>query len=236
MIQEALLCECTNTSATTQIDETQIAEAMFELKDVDGDILFWWHSHGDMKAFFSGTDNATIEQIGSQGACLATVFNRKGETHTGFYVKTDDLYPDVYTDDIELIVGEGPYSDEFYKELDVEFKKKFKEEKPYTPKQFGGPYKAPTLFTTGKEPTEITGLPIEYVNEPWVEIDEKAIFGWNLNLKKMSKKAKKEWKKMFMENYGHPCHHDEDLADFIMDMMHLLADEEEMKGGSFGIQ
>lgn len=211
---------------------------MFELRDVEGDILFWWHSHGDMKAFFSGTDNDTIEQIGSQGACLATVFNRKGDTHTGFYVKTDDLYPDVYTDDIDLVVGDGPYPEEFYKELDKEFKAKFKERVTTVPKKRGG-----TKITTpsltediGKTYSTVSGLPLEFVNEPWVDVDEDHTYGWNIDLTKMSDKGKKEWRKMFLQNYGHECHHDEDLADFIMDMMQFMCDEEDERGGTHGVQ
>ncbi len=51
-------------SVSAEIDEKDLAELLeFAVKnDIDTEtIKFWWHSHVDMGAFWSGTDLATIE-------------------------------------------------------------------------------------------------------------------------------------------------------------------------------
>lgn len=40
---------------------------------------WWWHSHVNMEVFWSGTDKNTITDIGKNGLCLASVFNKRDE-------------------------------------------------------------------------------------------------------------------------------------------------------------
>lgn len=66
------------TGGSTVITAEAIGKYMFDTKDI-GQILWWWHSHVDMAAFWSGTDDACIESFGKEGGVVATVFNKRGE-------------------------------------------------------------------------------------------------------------------------------------------------------------
>ena len=49
----------------------------------------WWHSHHTMKAFWSGTDHATIEEFAENGSVFAIVVNNKAE-HEAIFAETID--------------------------------------------------------------------------------------------------------------------------------------------------
>lgn len=235
IVTEAVMCECTNTHATTEMTPEAVADAMYHLRDADGDVLWWWHSHGNMQTFFSGTDMETIEQIGEQGACLATVFNRKGDMHSGFYVKTDPMYPNVYTE-CETEIGE-PLDIGFYAELDKEFKDKFKEEKKPA---VGLVDRAATTRTTnsGKESStkttgkngnvgtstnRVVGLPEGYVTKPWIVLDKEVTDGWYVDIAAMTDEEEKKWKELFMQSYGIVCESEFDLQQYVEDMLYHLS-------------
>lgn len=115
--------ECTGTS--TDLDEEAVAKLLFEAKDDKGQMLFWWHSHVNMDVFWSGTDMDTIEELGGQGMIVASVFNKKGEIRTAIYKAGEGLAPDLFVDEIDLLV-ESDLSQEEIKDLEAEYKEKVK--------------------------------------------------------------------------------------------------------------
>ena len=68
--------------AHTDIDAEAAAKLMFEWREREGNLNFWWHSHVNMGVFWSSQDLATIRDMGKQGMCIASVFNKKGEIRT----------------------------------------------------------------------------------------------------------------------------------------------------------
>lgn len=96
-----------NTSTSTDLDSDSVGKIEFESMKDEGHLNFWWHSHVNMGAFWSGTDTDTIEEYGRSGFCLATVFNKRGQTRSAYYQGSDGFLPSVFIDDMKLnIVGE----------------------------------------------------------------------------------------------------------------------------------
>ena len=102
---EAYLLEQEVSAATTDIDAESLAKLMGETMKEEGHLNFWWHSHVNMGAFWSGTDTDTIREIGEAGFCLATVFNKRRETRTAFYQGGDDFLPAIWVDDMKLQIN-----------------------------------------------------------------------------------------------------------------------------------
>jgi hypothetical protein len=100
-VTDAILLPQKNTSVSTEINGADVAKAMFLLKDKPGTLRWWWHSHVDMDVFWSGTDLATIKELGSGGWFVATVFNKKREMKSAFCqiepirLMVDDIETDV---------------------------------------------------------------------------------------------------------------------------------------------
>lgn len=79
-VSDAFMLEQIGTSSHTDIDGASLAKLMYKTKDVQNKYLkFWWHSHVNMATFWSGTDLATIKELGGAGWITATVFNKKGD-------------------------------------------------------------------------------------------------------------------------------------------------------------
>jgi len=81
-VHKIVLCEQENGPATTDLDAKSITKAMHELRLEPHDLKFWWHSHVNMPVFWSGTDKATMAELGEHGWFLSTVFNKKAELKT----------------------------------------------------------------------------------------------------------------------------------------------------------
>ena len=83
-VEEIFLLDQVSSAATTELDATDIANLQANLigqdraEDADS-ILLWWHSHGDMESFWSGTDVSTIEQLQAEPYLLSVVVNKKRE-------------------------------------------------------------------------------------------------------------------------------------------------------------
>jgi hypothetical protein len=86
-VVDAILVDQECTGVETELDAGAICKAMYqyEKSGAPGEIRWWWHSHVNMDVFWSGTDYAAIEQIGSNGWFISTVFNKKRELRTAFY-------------------------------------------------------------------------------------------------------------------------------------------------------
>lgn len=127
-VTEAYLLEQENGPASTDIDAEAAAKLLFESKDEPGHLNFWWHSHVNMGVFWSGTDTSTIKEFGGQGMCLATVFNKKREMRSAFYMKGNDFYPEVFFDHLESRIA-VPDLPEKHEAWDKEYEAKCKEVK-----------------------------------------------------------------------------------------------------------
>lgn len=81
------------TSTSTDIDKDSIfeIEATEQTDSHLGFLCYHWHSHANMGVFFSSTDKETYQEIGKQGLCVASVFNKKGETKSCLCYKTNFL-------------------------------------------------------------------------------------------------------------------------------------------------
>lgn len=78
-VTSAMLLPQKNTSVTTTISAEAVGKAEYLLKDVPGDLRFWWHSHVKMATFWSGTDRETYRQLAAEGWFAAAVFNQLGD-------------------------------------------------------------------------------------------------------------------------------------------------------------
>jgi len=127
-ITSAILIKQENTGSSTELDGASIAKAMYELRNDEGHLNFWWHSHVNMDVFWSVTDLDTIRQIGDQGFVVATVFNKRREMLSAFYRKADEIFPETFLNDLETILIDSsiPQStiDEWNKDFDEKCKTK----------------------------------------------------------------------------------------------------------------
>lgn len=103
IVNEVYLLEQENTGTTTDINDAAIGKLMHEhfKSKIKGDLNFWWHSHADMNVFWSGTDMATIEQLGGNGWFLSTVFNKKEEMRSAYHASSPMT---IFIDDLDTQV------------------------------------------------------------------------------------------------------------------------------------
>ncbi len=122
-VTDAILLQQEGGSAHTDIDPLAMSKAMFRLKDADGELKFWWHSHVNMPVFWSGTDKQTIEELGVQGWIVATVFNKKEEMRSAFCCRSEQALLGVkpaFYDELETEIPDY-YSADLVTQLDAEF-------------------------------------------------------------------------------------------------------------------
>lgn len=90
-------------SAHTDLDADSVAKCELATINDEGWFNFWWHSHVNMQAFWSGTDTATIKEMGKQGLCVAIVFNKKRECRGAVYARSEaEHVPDWFNDNIPV--------------------------------------------------------------------------------------------------------------------------------------
>lgn len=136
VVTKVYLLEQVNTGTSTDLNADAVAKLQFSSREDKGHLNFWWHSHVNMGAFWSGTDMATIEQFGKNGYLLATVFNKRGEYKTAYYQGGTDFLPSLFVDDIETEFSYLPTANEAT-QWEAEFTTKCKE-KVWAPKQWNG--------------------------------------------------------------------------------------------------
>lgn len=169
-VTKTYLLEQENGPASTDIDPNAVAKLMYESKDDDGYLNFWWHSHVNMGVFWSGTDMDTMRQFAGHGMVVATVFNKKGETRSAYMQCADDqnFRGGVFVDNIPYEVERADVS-QYTAQWEKEFTDKCKP-KTWAPPTTGGSnwYKGKnkakegktkdtTLLTTTKSITEVAG-------------------------------------------------------------------------------
>lgn len=104
LINDIFLLKQVNTGTSTQIDSGDIAELIMKLETEGKDsskLRFWWHSHVNMNAFWSGVDTNTIENLCLDKYLISLVINKKNE-----YLARFDLNEPtkISLDKIQLIV------------------------------------------------------------------------------------------------------------------------------------
>lgn len=125
MVTKVYLLDQENTGSSTDLDEDAVAKLMYESREDEGDLNFWWHSHVNMGVFWSGTDMETIRQFGKNGYLLSTVFNKKNEHRTSYFQGGNDFLPELFVDNIPTNFSYLP-SEEQYDEWEANFKAKCK--------------------------------------------------------------------------------------------------------------
>ena len=125
-ITDAILLPQKNTSTTTDIEPEDVARAMYQLRDTPGELRWWWHSHVNMQAFWSGTDKDTIRDCGQGGWFTATVVNKRCEMVSALYVK-EPL--EIMLDSIPTEVGTRMLAPEIIAAWDAEYDRNVQERK-----------------------------------------------------------------------------------------------------------
>src|SRR5690606_39103776 len=86
----------------------------------------WWHSHNNMGAFFSGTDDTAIEDLANDSFTIALVINKRAEMKAVLRV----YHPIDALVDLEIVIDEP--RDDIPEEILAEVVEKVKE-KPFLP-------------------------------------------------------------------------------------------------------
>lgn len=102
-VTSAILLDQEVGSAHTDIDDKAVAQALYESRNDEGELAFWWHSHVNMATFWSSQDHETMEAIGKNGLCVAIVFNKKEEMR-GAIVMSPSGMPSVKVDDVDIVI------------------------------------------------------------------------------------------------------------------------------------
>lgn len=121
-VSKVYLLEQVNGAASTDLDPEAVAAALYESREDEGHLNFWWHSHCTFGVFWSQTDMDTIKQFGDKGFLLATVFNHKREYKTAYYQGSNGFLPEVFIDDIPT-----DFSSHVTKELKEQWDKNIEE-------------------------------------------------------------------------------------------------------------
>ena len=134
-VTDAILLDQDNSPTSSEICPHAIGKAMFQMKDDEGALKWWWHSHVNMNVFWSGDDMNCIRGLGQQGWMTATVFNKKREFRSAFYQLTDvmDNKHEVFVDEIDTSV-DYPMDESKIAEWDESYKKHVTEKKYSAPK------------------------------------------------------------------------------------------------------
>jgi hypothetical protein len=90
-VDDVYLLKQEGTGSHTELEPAAVAKLMYTTREVPGHLSYWWHSHVNMACFWSGQDKETIFELGGQGLCVATVFNKKGEHRSAVCYKADGM-------------------------------------------------------------------------------------------------------------------------------------------------
>ena len=106
VLQDPVILKQETAGANCTLDKTALADYYIEMVEKYGrDIQFiWWHSHATMKAFWSGTDTATMKEYASGQWSMFLVVNIKGE----YKFRVQMWEPIEAGEDIELGFINGP--------------------------------------------------------------------------------------------------------------------------------
>lgn len=138
IVPEVFLPKQSCSPTNTDMDQADVAKLLIDLERQGKDpktLRLWLHSHGQMKCFWSQTDDATIEELANDGFLVSIVTNKAGDLLTRVdvfepfrftfdKVRTEALLPsfglaEICRAEIEEKVSEKPalsQSDKFWEE------------------------------------------------------------------------------------------------------------------------
>ena len=127
-VTDAILIAQDNGPTSSEIDADALAVAMYEQRDQENGLKWWWHSHVNMNVFWSGDDMECIRSLGQHGWVLSTVFNKGHESRSSFYttVESMGIKREVFTDDLDTIKLKPAIDLELVKQWDKEYSDKIK--------------------------------------------------------------------------------------------------------------
>lgn len=130
-VRDVYLVEQEVTSGTTELNEIALGKLEYELEKnkVKGKLNYWWHSHSNFGVFWSKDDRDTINQMGSRGYLVATVFNKKNEMRSAVCAKAKTPYGSTlaFEDDIYTEIFDEHPGDDVIASWDKDFEEKVKE-------------------------------------------------------------------------------------------------------------
>lgn len=157
-VTDVFLLKQDSSSAHTELSQEAIGELMHELRQKEipmSKLRFWWHSHGTGGVFWSGTDDNTINLLGSDGFMVSMVTNKKRDRLFRLGMKKP-LRLDF--DKLDWSVAYMP-DESLKKECEAEFAAKVTERNTYT--VMGGGGKGGHFRGHGGR---------QYVNGRWVDV------------------------------------------------------------------
>lgn len=105
VVDARVLQQSMQTSGNTEITAEAIGKFMYDTRDT-GSVIWWWHSHHSMGAFWSGTDRECIKSFAKEGGVVATVFNNKFEYLSACEFKVTSMIGDttIFQDKLETSI------------------------------------------------------------------------------------------------------------------------------------
>jgi len=101
------LCPLTpqeNTGSSSEIAPEDFNRLDYSMKDKQGKMRWWWHSHHTMPVFWSGDDKKVLGELSQCDWLVATVFNQKDEMRSCFIQDSPIRF---MVDDLETTVYRG---------------------------------------------------------------------------------------------------------------------------------
>ena len=126
-VKEVFLLKQTCTAAHTELDKGAIGELQYRLKKRNipqTELRFWWHTHYNFQAFWSGTDDENARTMFGPKAewGLSMVINQSGE----YRCRLDVMHPFGFTMDDLTVFAHNPNSMGSIRRSKKEVKKKVK--------------------------------------------------------------------------------------------------------------
>lgn len=190
-VTSAILLPQKNGSAHTDIEAEDVNKALFQLRESEGDLRWWWHSHVKMPVFWSGTDHDTIKKVGEGGWFAATVFNQNKEVKSCYYGSQGTQTPwgsePLFIDDLSTKLTDLDIDDT--KAWDEEYEKNVVTTYQAPVVVYGGKYQG---MKTGVQSGTSGGTATKWNYEPHEKPPEK-------RPENMPKRVYKSWKKAYSE-------------------------------------
>lgn len=124
VVDELHLLDQQVTAGSTDLSTDGVSTFLYEYVKAGKDperIKFWWHSHAHMGAFWSGTDEATIERFNNMWM-ISMVSNKRGE----YLARLDVFDPLRHTVELPMVVQYDVRTMQEREEVDKEIAGKVK--------------------------------------------------------------------------------------------------------------
>ena len=204
--QEVHASECTLDKKSIQVLSQELLAA--NEKEKFSNMNFWWHSHKDMGAFFSGTDDSTMRDWDGK-YLVALVINRKGELKARLMSRIEVGLPfpqsDLLIKDIDVRIDwcSIANADDLQEAIDTKVRRwtpPVQNQQVVVPGQQQFPYQGGYPYHGGNYPRHAGMQPTPRFNyhDPynWDEDDEEwTKWGGNNSPKKIHSMTREEWEK-----------------------------------------